>query len=279
MSDVGSVTERWLPEFKAGEADAESALWARFFQRIVVYTRSVMRKGHVRSRVVDAEDIGLSVFSRLCHLRKKSSSPLDEIFTGEDLWYFVVLLISGKVIDERRRQLRKRRGGGSEKGESGFLTNRDGDERRGFELVVGEQAPIEEFVANAEQREQFLDVLVNEQLKKTARLHLDGWNKSEIGKQLHVQRQTVAKRLSKIFRIWRIAYLLETSNLRELDIEVEVNQLLSRLPDGTMRQVAATHLQGLTIPQISKELSLDEDLVEMELDFALSTWSEEQIND
>ena len=277
MSEIGSITEYWLPGFKAGDESADFQLWNRLCQRVAALARETLRRSNVRCRMLDEEDIASKVLHRLCILREQNESKLDEILSSEDLWSFLILMISGKVKDEARWQRRRRRRVNQEVGESGFGSLEA--LKAGvhpLDVILQQDIPVDRDLMEREEKERLLDLLPNGPLRETAHLHLSGFTKGEIAQLLGVRRQTVSERLKRILRAWRLAKLVEEVDAfgNRSAMQSEIDRLIEVLPEET-RRVAGLYLQGLSKRQVARALEVEEYVVDLELGFILACWREE----
>ena len=69
-----SVT-RWIDDLKRGEESAATALWQRYFDRLVRLAQAKLGPAH--RRVADEEDVALSVFHCLCAGAARGRFPHD----------------------------------------------------------------------------------------------------------------------------------------------------------------------------------------------------------
>jgi len=197
-----SITQKWLPEFKAGNELAIDEIWRRFFGRIVRVVRRRLVDRGVPRRVEDEEDVALSVFRRLCDMADKGD--LDEISRGDDLWVLLMTITAGKVTDLIRRQVATKRGGGKVKGESHFGregTSADCDSgMRTF--AADELSPASQLVV-ADELERLLTLLPDAATRAVAERYLQGYKKTDVARELGIGRQAVYRKLALIFSIWR----------------------------------------------------------------------------
>src|SRR5262249_38049231 len=110
-----SVTQ-WIDHLKRGEESAASALWQRYFDRLVRLAQPKL--GPAPRRVADEEYVALRVFRCLCEGAARGRFP--ELADRDDLWRLLATLTLHKVIDQKRRSSGQKRGGGAVRGESVF---------------------------------------------------------------------------------------------------------------------------------------------------------------
>ena len=192
----------WLPEFKAGNEQAVSELWKRYFGRIVQAARHRLVALGIPRRVEDEVDVGVTVFRRLCILAEQGK--LGEVHGSEDLWALLVTIIGGKVTDLRRRQIARKRGGGDVRGDSAFQkVGGSPDEDVPFEGYLAKELSPEAQVIVAEELNRLLGLLPDEITRAVAQRYLQGQGKTEIAKDLTVSRQVVYRKVDLILAIWK----------------------------------------------------------------------------
>ena len=258
---------RRFGQFLNGEKTATNHLLSQYFEKITQIAKRILARRHIDTRVIDEEDIAVSVLQRLCELRDREYQRLSRIKSRDQLLSFMILLITGKISDARRKMLRKRRGGGKVGGESWFAPTDDGT--RAIESVAMAESSVCDSVANAEDRSRLIELLPNKILHQTARLYLEGYNNNEIAERLAVQRQTISLRLEKIHAVWRFAFLVK-GTIAE-NSKQKLDELLDLLPKST-RAVAEMQLLGFSNFKIAKRLEIDRVAVELELERLFSIW-------
>lgn len=182
----GSVTH-WIDLFRAGDEDAATQLWSRYFSRLVGVARSKL--GQMPGGVQDAEDVALSAFHAL--YRAASNQRLPEMTDRDGLWQSLLVITTGKVIDAKRRELSQKRGGGQVRSELQLADFIQGDE------------PDPKLAATlAEEFEGLLSLLQDRELQEIAILKMEGYTNDEISARLNCGERTIKRRLALIRRIW-----------------------------------------------------------------------------
>ena len=198
----GSVT-RWIGELKGGNPEAAQPLWERYFDRLVRLARQKLVAGRRRGADEDEEDAALSAFDSFCAGATRGRFPL--LGDREDLWRLLVVITARKAGAQAQRRRAQKRGGdlfridaaGADEDEDGLILE---------ELAGSEPSP--EFAAMiAEQYEQLLDRLGDDDLRRVAIWRLEGLTNDEIAEKLQCARRTVARRLDLIRKIWTDANL------------------------------------------------------------------------
>lgn len=197
------MTERsvslWLDQLKAGDGDAASPLWERYFRRLVGLARHRLAE---RPRLgADAEDVALSAFDSFCRGAENGRFP--RLKDRDDLWHVLVTITARKAQHLIRDQSRQKRGGGAVMGESAFLAADGGDDaRRGIEQVLA-QGPGPEFVVQlTDEFERLFERLGDPDLRTIASLRMQGHTIDEISAQIGRAPATVERKLKVIRTLW-----------------------------------------------------------------------------
>ena len=104
MSDEGRVTH-WIQEVKKGDSDAASALWERYFERLVRLARSKL-DGMPR-RIADEEDVALAAFHSFCKAAAGGRFP--DLADRDGLWRLLLQMTARKTVDLIRYNAREKR--------------------------------------------------------------------------------------------------------------------------------------------------------------------------
>jgi DNA-directed RNA polymerase specialized sigma24 family protein len=199
--DPGSVT-RWIGGLKEGDQDAVQALWERYFSRLVRLARA--RLARCSGADEDEEDAALSAFDSFCAgvVRGRFSRLADR----DDLWRLLVVITARKAgaqVDRRRAQKRGGRWLRVDPGCAGAGTDELSDDDRLADLVGREPTP--EFATMiAEELQNLLDRLGDDQLCRIALERMEGYTSDEIAGRLGCARRTVARRLDLIRQLWSL---------------------------------------------------------------------------
>jgi RNA polymerase sigma factor (sigma-70 family) len=198
MSSAGSVTN-WITLLKAGDGDAAQELWQRYHKRLVALARK--RLQGARRRAADESDVVQSAFDSFFRGAEQGRFPL--LTDRDDLWRLLVVITARKAIDLVQRDKRLRNGGGKVGGESALLPSLAEDEDAGIDHVVGNEPTPEFAVEVAEEYQQLLDKLDDEQLRTIAVWKMEGYTNEEIGQKLDCALATVERRLKVIRKLWK----------------------------------------------------------------------------
>jgi DNA-directed RNA polymerase specialized sigma24 family protein len=195
MSSEGSVT-RWLDPLRAGDPAAVEQLWQRYFHRLAGLARTRL-PGVVR-RVVDGEDVALSVIASFCRHAEAGSFP--EVRDRDSLWRLLVVITQRKAAHQVRDQTRTKRGGGAVVP----LPDAGTDEEQALLGDALNREPTPELAAQmAEECQRLLDMLPDDEMRQVAVLKMEGHSNEEIAARLGVVERTVKRRLYHIRALWR----------------------------------------------------------------------------
>ena len=190
-----SVT-RWIAALKQGDQQAASALWRRYFDRLVGMARKQL--GATPRRTADEEDVALSVFRCLCDGAARGRFPV--LTDRDDLWRLLTTLTIHKTVDQKRRATGKKRGGGMVRGESVFAGA--SDEAAGLDNFLAKEPTPELLVALAEEHVRLLRLLDDDTLRQVALAKMEGCTNEEIATQLGVTCRSVERKLNRIRAQW-----------------------------------------------------------------------------
>ena len=190
---IPSVT-RWIAALKEGDDQAASALWQRYFDRLVGLARRKL--GATPRRAADEEDVALSVFRCLCDGAARGRFPV--LTDRDDLWRLLTTLTIHKAIDQKRRAAGKKRGGGQVRGESVF----GGDEGAGLDNFVAEEPTPELLATLAEEHSRLMRTLDDDTLRQVALAKMEGYTNEEIAGKLGVTCRSVERKLNRIRTQW-----------------------------------------------------------------------------
>ena len=192
----GSVTH-WINDLKAGDSDAASELWKRYFQRVIALARDKLRKLN-HKQALDGEDVAQSAFISLCD--GASHGRFDKLSDRDDLWRLLVVITSRKAADLNQRDHRLKRGGGRVIKESELIRPGVADSFGDAPLnAIADDEPTPAFAAMlAEEYANRLAMLPKPELRQIAVLRMQGYTNEEIAAQLGCAVRTVARRLDWI---------------------------------------------------------------------------------
>jgi DNA-directed RNA polymerase specialized sigma24 family protein len=200
-TDPPSVT-KFLNDYKAGDSSAFSALWKRYFFRLVAVARR--RLQHQRRLAgVDEEDIALSAFKSFHRRARRGDFP--QLEDRDDLWVQLVTLTRQKLIDEERRAAALKRGRDRIRSESELGRSQGGGDRAGLGAIVGEEPDPAFSAMMTEQCRQLLDRLGDDVLRQIALAKMGMYTSQEIAAKFGRSLSWVNRKLDLIRSIWEAA--------------------------------------------------------------------------
>ncbi|MBW3597520.1 MAG: RNA polymerase subunit sigma-70 [Planctomycetes bacterium] len=196
----GSVT-RCIQQLKAGDSDAFQKIWDHYFEELLEVARGVMRQRR-RWSVVDEDDIVQNALLSVCRGIPKNKS-YDKVNSRESLWPILVAITKFKVADNFRRENAAKRGGGRVVSEAALERNFDSSSAVGLAQLVADDSPApQDIVEMSEQLHLLMSLLPREDLKRIARLHLEGWKNHEIAEELEMSTRSVERKLALVRDAW-----------------------------------------------------------------------------
>jgi DNA-directed RNA polymerase specialized sigma24 family protein len=185
----------WIKDLKHGDAAAAERLWARYFSQITAHARA--RIGRLSRKMVDEEDVALSVFDSLCRGAARGQFP--KLSDRHNLWALLVVLTTRKVCDHLARERAQKRGGGRVAAFS-ELEERSRSAVE-FDAVLSREPTPEVAAILMEACERLMNRLDND-LRKIAVGKMEGHSNQELATQLKCGLRTIERRLELIRRIW-----------------------------------------------------------------------------
>ena len=194
-----SRTTELVRALKAGDNTAAQTLWDRYFDRLVRLSGRILERSKSSRPIDDAEDIALAAFTEFClGVRRGLFAVLNE---SSDIWHLLVLITRRMALDSSWAMRHR-----------GLEPGRDREKRcqiisESDVYQIESQDPSPEFAAMAaEQYQQFLASLPDENLRQTAIWRMEGYTIGEIAERIGCSRRTVARRIS-IIRIILFKYI------------------------------------------------------------------------
>jgi RNA polymerase sigma factor (sigma-70 family) len=195
MSDPGSITAL-ISKLQRGESVAASGLWERYYERLVVLARRMLRSSP--RRVADEEDIVVMAFEAF--LRGVEARRFPRLDDRSDLWQILVMITARKAANQFRYDRRQKRGEGQMRGESAFMTA--DEEQRGIDQVAGAEPSPEFVVQLTDEYRHLLELLGDDTLRNVAIAKMHGYSNVEIAQQFQVQTRTIQRKLRIIRELW-----------------------------------------------------------------------------
>jgi RNA polymerase sigma factor (sigma-70 family) len=183
MESHGSVTQL-IEQLKAGDETAVTPLWDRFFRRLEVQARAMLRG--VPQEEADEEDLALSAFHSFC--KAVADGRFAQLANRNQLWTLLMAITKRKARDYWRRANRRK----------------SGAKERELDLEqVADLEPTPYLAALAgDNLRWMLAILDDDKLRRVALLKIEGYTDKEIAARLSCSVRTVERRLECIRRIW-----------------------------------------------------------------------------
>jgi RNA polymerase sigma factor (sigma-70 family) len=194
MSASPDVTQ-WFRQLQAGDREAVQKLWERYFHGLVVLARKKL--GDVPRGAADEEDVALSAFnSFVCRAEEGRLPSLED---SDDLWHVLVTITTRKAINLAVHEGRDRRDWRRVQGQG------DGDSDSGSLLrsLIGRE-PEPAFAAEvAEEFEQLLARLPNDEMRRVVLLKMQSYTNEEIASQLDCSLTRIERKLRRVRNAWK----------------------------------------------------------------------------
>ena len=195
----GSVTY-CIAQFRAGEEGAFDKIWEHYFNDLVKIARKQLRS-RPKGALADEDDIVQNAMWSVCQglPRNKSYESVD---SRESLWPILVAITKFKVTDHFRREGAQKRGGGKVVNEQA-ADPKDEENNNALANLLASQTPTpDDLVAMSEQLDRLMEMLPKDDLRKIAKLHIEGWKNAEIADQLAISTRGVERKLALIRDSW-----------------------------------------------------------------------------
>jgi len=197
MSTNNSISQ-WIHNLKGRDAEAAQKLWDRYAERLLEQARK--RLGSAPKRILDEEDIALSVFHSLC--RGAEAGRFEDIKNRDDLWWLLLAITKQKAVDHVRRETALKRGGGRVHTETCLTHDLNGNGEFTLDQLVSEEPTPEFLVSLEEQNELLLARLRDEKLRIIAVSRVEGYTVAEIANDLSISTRSVERKLQLIRSSW-----------------------------------------------------------------------------
>jgi RNA polymerase sigma factor (sigma-70 family) len=195
---TGSISQL-LNEFKARNSEATDELIRRYWDRVLAAASARLHDANIR--VVDGEDVAVSVFASLCRRAEEERFDSQDLGDRDDLWRLLSRLIRNKAIDAVRRDRAKKRGSGDVRGDSVFM-NVAGDSDVGWGAVGGlSETPLERAIL-VEQQARLLEALKTDVVREIVMLRLEGYEIAEIAKRVGLSDRSVKRKIALAREAW-----------------------------------------------------------------------------
>ena len=193
MSD-SSVT-RWLERLETGDDVAAEKLWNAYFDRLVHFSHGRLQAKF--AKVNDAEDIALSAFHSFC--RGVENKKFPELSDRDGLWRLLVSITIHKLLHVVRDQKRLKRGGQFHELKG---LDSSSDSIAAVNQIVSREPSPEFAFEVAEQYQEMMLSLEDEELVQLATWEMEGFSNDEIAKKVGRATRTVERKPQLIRKIW-----------------------------------------------------------------------------
>lgn len=198
MNEFDPTVTYWIQHLKTNDAKAAREIWDRYFHKLIALARKKL--GSIPQRVIDPEDVAVSVFKSLCLGAARGHFPA--LTDRHDLWRLLVTITHQKTVDHIRHANSEKRGGGNVRGDSVFIRVGGDNAPEGFDGCLGDVPEPDFLVILQDQFQHLLSLLRNQELRQIAIARLEGKTNSEIADELKISRRSVERKLSLIREDW-----------------------------------------------------------------------------
>jgi RNA polymerase sigma factor (sigma-70 family) len=180
MSTNGSVTD-WIQRIQQGEkGEAQDEIFERFFARLVGLARKKLRDLRTYE---DEQDVALSAMKTF--FRRTPEGKFPKLTDRNSLWSLLAAITLNKAASLQRRQ---------------FAEQRDRRREHSLDDMLSNGPSAELLDSVIDEGNLLLDSLIDESLKRVARLRMEGYTNQEIADQMEISLATVKRKLSVIRR-------------------------------------------------------------------------------
>jgi RNA polymerase sigma factor (sigma-70 family) len=194
-SESGSVSH-WLEGLKAGDAQAATPLWNRYFEQLIALVRRRLRGTPAEANSEDVAARALETF-----FRRTQQGRFPEVCDRNQLWQLLITIAERKAVSELRRQSRQKRGAARVQNETELY--RPGQSSQGAPLdQFPSPEPTPELAAHMTETVRMLLDKLDADLQQIALLKLAAYTNDEIACRIERSTPTVERRLRLIRTIW-----------------------------------------------------------------------------
>ena len=188
-----------IQELKQGDKDAADELIRRYFYEVLKAADIRLKK--TKQRLVQADDIAVSVFESLWRRAQASYFDDDDLKDSDELFRLLCKMCTFKVNSYRRKEFAQKRGEGQVRGDS-IWENDSQSKSPGINNVEGKQLSGEELLIFQEQHDELMRSLGNPELQQIAMMKLQNYRLSEIAAKFKVSDRTIKRRIADIREVW-----------------------------------------------------------------------------
>jgi RNA polymerase sigma factor (sigma-70 family) len=194
----GSVTQ-CIARFRAGDRDAFDKIWEHYFAALIKIARKQLNSRRPGG-IVDEDDIVQNALMSVCRGLPHNQS-YEGVASRENLWPILVAITKYKVSDYFRHEGAQKRGGGRVFNQSAGAAGDDSSESLP-ELLADDAPTSDDLATMSEQLKCLMDLLPKDDLRRIARLHLEGWKNAEIAEKAGISLRGVERKLALIRDTW-----------------------------------------------------------------------------
>lgn len=195
MQTIDDTVSRYLKEFKQGQIEASEQLVCKYWPRVVAAASMQLNASSLR--ILDGEDVAVSVFAYLFQEFEECKFSHEEMSDRNDLWRHLSRLIASKSIDFLRRERAKKRGGG----EVVTMSALRALEKAEVSNACTSLTPIEHAI-EIENRTKLLESLHNDEIREIVVLRLEGYSQSDIARRMNLSERTIRRKLKLARQTW-----------------------------------------------------------------------------
>ena len=181
-----STASLWMELVRAGNAEAQTELWEKFFPQLVALARK--RLAGTRMAEGDEEDVALSVLNSFFAGAAENRFP--DLRGHDNLWRLLSWMTHRKAIDWLRHNTRQKR---KSLGESALM-RKDGTTGDGM-AQVADPNPTPDLEVMLIDELRLLVQKLPESMQSVATLKMDGFANSEIAEKSGCSLATIERRL------------------------------------------------------------------------------------
>ncbi len=200
-----------MERLETGDDVAAEKLWNAYFERLVHLAHGRLQAKFAKMN--DAEDIALSAFHSFC--RGVENKKFPGLSDRDGLWRLLVSITIHKLLHVVRDQKRLKRGGQFHE-----LNGLDAssDSIAAVNQIVSREPSPEFAVEVAEQYQEVMLSLDDDELFQLATWKMEGYSNDKITKKLNRATRTVERKLQLIRKIW-IHRHMDPRAVPEADLE------------------------------------------------------------
>jgi len=177
-------TTHWILEIGAGNRDAATELWNRYYDRLVRFARQ--RLSTAPRAAADEEDVALSAFN--CFYQAIEEGRLRELQDSESFWRLLITITAHKAISRIRH----------ERCDCRDYRRIDGAASKLLEGNESNELDPDFVVETIDTCREWLERLGDGSLRLVAIRRLEGYSNPDIARELNCSIKTVERKLNLI---------------------------------------------------------------------------------